>query len=413
MIQFEQFFLENGLQVVVHEDHTTQMAVLNLMYNVGSKDENEKKTGFAHLFEHLMFGGSQNIESFDEPIQLVGGENNAYTSPDVTNYYINVPAVNIETAFWLESDRMLGLSFEEKTLEVQRKVVIEEFKQNYLDQPYGDVWLKLRPLVYKKHPYSWATIGKNIEHIENAEMQDVKDFFYKFYIPNNAVLVVGGNVTVEQVKELAEKWFGPIPKGTEYKRNLPKEPIQTEARTLEIEADVPLNALYKAYQMCDRMHEDYYSIDLLSDILGRGESSRLYQALVKNEQIFSSISASLIGSFETGLFLITGFLAKGVTFEEGEIALEKNLQQIKTEFVQEEELFKVKNQAESSIIFSQIELLERCSSLAYGALLGNLNLVNEESGQLQKVQKEDILKAAETVLRKENCSTLYYKSKKQ
>ncbi len=358
-----------------------------------------------------MFGGSKNIENFDEPLQLVGGENNAYTSPDVTNYYITVPTVNLETAFWLESDRMLSLSFEDNVLEVQRKVVIEEFKQRYLNQPYGDVWLKLRPLAYEKHPYRWATIGKDIEHIEEATMQDVKAFFNKFYLPNNAVLVVGGNVTVEQVKELAEKWFGPIPKGEPYIRKLQQETQQTSPKFLEVEADVPLNALYKAYHMGARMDDDFYAIDLLSDVLGRGESSRLYQALVKNKQIFTSINASLTGSFESGLFLITGFLAKGVSYEDAEKELDKLIQQIQTELVEEEELFKVKNQAESSILFSQIELLERCSSLAYGALLGNLNLVNEESSWIQKVEREDILKAAQKVLRKDNCSTLHYKSK--
>src|SRR6218665_2626807 len=230
MIKYEHFTLQNGLEVYVHEDHTTPMAAVNILYNVGSRDEDEKKTGFAHLFEHLMFGGSKNIPNYDEPLQKVGGENNAFTSPDITNYYITLPSKNIETAFWLESDRMLSLSFDPKVLEVQRKVVIEEFKQRYLNQPYGDVWLKLRPLVYKNHSYRWATIGKEISHISDAKIEDVKAFFKKHYNPQNAIMVVGGDVTVEQVKHLSEKWFGPIPAGEKYHRNLPQEPEQHDER---------------------------------------------------------------------------------------------------------------------------------------------------------------------------------------
>ncbi len=246
MIQYDQFTLDNGLKVLVHEDFSTPMAAVNILYNVGSRDEDEQRTGFAHLFEHLMFGGSQHIPSYDEPVQMVGGENNAFTSADITNYYLTLPADNVETAFWLESDRMLSLSFDPQVLEVQRKVVIEEFKQRYLNQPYGDIWLKLRPMVYTTHPYRWATIGKDIEHIERATLDDVKDCFFKYYRPNNAVLVVAGAVNLERAKELAEKWFGPIPGGEQYFRNVPQEPRQMQARKLEVSAQVPLNCLVKA-----------------------------------------------------------------------------------------------------------------------------------------------------------------------
>src|SRR5688572_28870 len=271
MISFKEFELDNGLRVIVHEDPTVQIAVLNILYDVGSRDEHPDKTGFAHLFEHLMFGGSVNIPNYDEPLQKVGGENNAFTNTDITNYYLTVPADNIETGFWLESDRMLSLSFDPEVLEVQRKVVIEEFKQRYLNQPYGDVWLRLRPLSYLKHPYQWATIGKEISHIENATMNDVREFFFHHYVPDNAILVVAGNVKKDQVKKLAEKWFGPIPAGKKRREALPAEPKQTLRRFLEIEASVPASAFYKAYHMPGRFHDDYYAIDLLSDILSRGQ----------------------------------------------------------------------------------------------------------------------------------------------
>jgi predicted Zn-dependent peptidase len=277
MIQFEKFTLDNNLRVIVHQDKSTPLACLNILYDVGARDEDENKTGFAHLFEHLMFGGSINIPSFDEPLQMVGGENNAFTTNDLTNYYCTVPAENIETMFWLESDRMLSLAFTDKSLEVQRSVVIEEFKQRYLNQPYGDVWLILRPLVYEKHPYKWATIGKEISHIENATMDDVKAFFKKHYNPSNSIMVVAGNVDVDQVKQLAKKWFGPIPAARKPVRNLPVEPKQTKPRRLTVERDVPASAIYKVYHMCARADEEYHTVDIISDILSRGNSSRLYK----------------------------------------------------------------------------------------------------------------------------------------
>ena len=318
MINFTEFTLANGLRVMVHEDHTVQIAVMNILYDVGSRDEHPNKTGFAHLFEHLMFGGSKNISSFDEPLQLVGGENNAFTNTDITNYYLTVPASNIETGFWLESDRMMSLSFDPKVLEVQRKVVIEEFKQRYLNQPYGDVWLKLRPLTYTQHPYAWATIGKEISHIENATLNDVKDFFFRYYVPSNAILVVAGNVTVDQVMKLSEKWFGPIPSPALSKRNLPIEPKQTSKRFLEVEADVPASAFYKAWHMPGRFHNDYYAADLLSDILSRGQSSILYQKLVKEKEIYTSISSFVMGNIDPGILVMSGRIKEGIRLEDGE-----------------------------------------------------------------------------------------------
>ncbi|WP_439880579.1 M16 family metallopeptidase [Pontibacter sp. MBLB2868] len=413
MIHFKEFTLNNGLRVIVHEDHTSPMAVLNVLYDVGSRDEDEAHTGFAHLFEHLMFSGSINIHSYDEPLQRVGGENNAFTSPDITNYYLSVPAQNIETGFWLESDRMMELLFNENGLEVQRKVVVEEFKQNYLNQPYGDVWLKLRPLAYKEHPYKWATIGKEISHIEDATMDEVKAFFRKHYSPTNAILVVAGNVTFEQAKELTEKWFGPIPAGEKYERKTPTEPRQTEPRVLETSADVPLSAIYKAYHMPARTEADYYAVDLISDILGRGKSSRLYNKLVKEQKLFNSVSASVSGSIEPGLLIIQGKLNEGVDLQEANAAIEAINQELMDELVDEHELNKVKNQAETSLVFSEIELLNRAMNLAYGKLLGDANFVNTEGEKIQAVTPDDILRCAKKVLDPNNCSTLLYKAEKK
>jgi zinc protease len=410
MIHYEHFTLDNGLEVYVHEDHTTAMAAVNILYNVGSRDEDESRTGFAHLFEHLMFGGSKNIPAYDEPLQKVGGENNAFTSPDITNYYITLPAVNLETAFWLESDRMMSLSFDPKVLEIQQKVVIEEFNQRYLNQPYGDVWLKLRPLAYQVHPYRWATIGKEISHIENATLEDVRHFFYKYYLPNNAILVVAGDVTVPQVKALTEKWFGPIAAGEKYVRNLPQEPLQTAARFMETEAKVPLNALYKAYHVPGRFAEDYYTVDLMSDVLGRGKSARMYQKLLKERKLFTNINAYNTSSVDPGLFVVQGNLNAGVTFEEADAAVEEVLQELVEIMLPEMELLKVKNQAESTLAFSEIELLNRAMNLAYAASAGNPDLVNKEAEKIQAVTVEDIQNMAKRVLRKENSSTLYYRA---
>jgi predicted Zn-dependent peptidase len=408
MIHFDSFTLVNGLTVFVHEDPDSPMAVLNLLYNVGSRDEDENKTGFAHLFEHLMFGGSSNIPSYDEPLQRVGGENNAFTSPDITNYYLSLPAQSIETAFWLESDRMLSLSFDPKVLEVQRKVVIEEFKQRYLNQPYGDVWLKLSPLAYQHHPYRWNTIGKEISHIENATMQDVKDFFHKFYVPNNALMVVAGNVKVEQVRKLSEKWFGPIPPGKAYIRKLPAEPKQTVQRRLETRAKVPMDALYMSFHMGGRTDAQYFPADLMSDMLGRGTSSRFYLELVKEKKLFNSISSYVSGSIDPGLLIINGRLNEGVKPEQAEQEIWNIVDKFVSEGPLDKEVEKVKNQAESSLAFSEVELLNRAMNLAYGANLGDPNYINKEFELITSVQSHQIKQAAEDILRPENSSVLYY-----
>jgi predicted Zn-dependent peptidase len=412
MIQFEKFKLKNNLNVIVHQDKSTPMACLNIIYDVGARDEDENKTGFAHLFEHLMFGGSINIPNYDEPLQLVGGENNAFTTNDITNYYCTVPSENLETAFWLESDRLLSLAFDKKSLEVQRSVVIEEFKQRYLNQPYGDVWLLLRPLIYNVHPYRWATIGKEIKHIEDATMEDVKAFFKEHYNPSNAVLVVAGDVEVEQVKALAEKWFEPIDAGMKPKRNLPAEPPQTEYRSLTVERDVPISSIYRAYRMCARTDEEYHTVDLLSDILSRGNSSRLYKNLIKDKQLFSDINAYVMGDFDKGLFVISGKINDGVTIEQAEAGIDAEIAKMQNELVAGDELQKCKNKIESTVTYSEADVLNKATNLAISELLGDANLINLEIENYQKVTAEGIKEQANKILQKTNCSTLFYLKKK-
>jgi len=412
MVEFKEHQLKNGLRLIFNEDKTTPIVAFNLLYDVGSKDEDENKTGFAHLFEHLMFGGSINIPSFDGPLQTVGGENNAFTSTDMTNYYITLPKNNIETAFWLESDRMLSLAFSEKSLEVQRQVVIEEFAQRYLNQPYGDVYLLLRPLAYKKHPYRWATIGKEIKHIETATMEDVKAFFKRHYYPGNAILSISGNLTFEAVKELTEKWFGDIPSRKKELRKLPVEPLQKEERTLEVERDVPLNALYYAYHMPSKNDADYYAVDLLSDVLSRGDSSRFYERLLKKTDLFTEIDAFVTGDTETGLFIIAAKLSAGVTYEQAEAAIDEQLLEIIEKGVGDEELQKVKNKAESTFEFGKTSALNKAMGLAICALVKEPELFNYEFTLYDKVSAEDIQRVAKHVLRRENRSKLIYKAKK-
>ena len=410
MIKFEKFTLENGLRVIVHEDKSTPMAVVNVLYDVGAKDENPEKTGFAHLFEHLMFGGSINIPVYDEPLQVAGGENNAYTTNDLTNYYCQLPAENIETAFWLESDRMLSLAFSKKSLEVQRKVVCEEFKEHYISKPYGDVWHKLRTMVYTTHPYRWMTIGASLKHVEDATLADVKAFFKKHYNPANAILTVAGNVEFADVKALAEKWFGPIPAGEKYDRNLPVEPKQTAARTLEVKADVPLDALYKCWHIYPRTDDRYYTADLITDILSGGGSSRLYQSLVKEQQLFSNIDCYHMGSTDAGLLVIEGKLVKGTDIKKAEAAINEELKKLQTTGITVSELEKVKNKTESALAFEDMSVMNRASSIAMYELLGDADLMNSELAKYQAVTAEDILAETRIIFDENNCSTMYYMS---
>jgi predicted Zn-dependent peptidase len=408
MIHFERFILSNGLKVLVHEDKSTPMAVVNVLYDVGARDENPQKTGFAHLFEHLMFGGSIHIPVYDEPLQVAGGENNAFTTNDLTNYYCQLPAENIETAFWLESDRMLSLAFGKKSLDTQRKVVCEEFKEHYINKPYGDVWNKMRELAYTTHPYRWMTIGKELSHIENATLEDVKAFFHKHYTPSNAILVVAGNVTVDQVKALTEKWFAPIPAGEKYERNLPAEPKQTAPRSMEVKADVPLDALYKCWHIYARTDMRYYTVDLISEVLGGGASSRLYQALVKEKKLFSNIECYHMGSTDTGLLTIEGKLVKGVNIKEAEAAVNEEIKKFTATGITVKELEKVKNKTESMMAFEDMSVMNRATSIAMYELLGDADLINKELQRYRDVTAEQLLQESKIIFDTNNCNTLYY-----
>lgn len=412
MINYTFFQLPNGLRVIHHQDKSTQLCVLNVLYDVGSKYEDPAKTGFAHLFEHLMFGGSVNIPEYDTPLQFAGGESNAFTSNDITNYYLTLPAPNIETGFWLESDRMLGLAFSQQSLDIQRNVVIEEYKERYLNPPYGDVWLKILPLAYKQHPYRWPTIGKDVSHIENAVLDDVKSFFRNFYCPNNAILVVAGNINLERTKELTEKWFAPIPSQPTQKPEYPQEPMQEEPRLEKHEANVPLDLLVKTYHTCSRKDNDYYTTDLISDLLGSGKSARLYDELVKNKRLFSELDCYLTGDIDPGLFVIEGKLSQGVSIETGEKAVEEMLALFCTNGVSDQELTKVKNKTETNIRFNDIGILNKAMKLAYSCLLGDIDLVNKEAEKYLEVKKEDITRVASEIFQVNNSSTLYYLAKK-
>ncbi|MCF8408227.1 MAG: insulinase family protein [Crocinitomicaceae bacterium] len=412
MIDFERFELDNGLKVIFHKDVTTPMAVVNTLYDVGARDESEEKTGFAHLFEHLMFGGSINIPDFDAPLQRAGGESNAFTSNDITNYYDVLPAQNLDTALWLESDRMLSLAFTDKSLEVQRQVVIEEFKQRYLNQPYGDVWLELRPLAYTKHPYKWATIGKDIKHIQDAKMEDVKAFFQKYYHPGNAILCVAGNFELSFIKERIEHWFGSIPGKLKPARILPSEPVQNEFRELVLERNVPANAFYYAFKMASRKTMEYYVADMISDALGREKSSRLYIRLKKELNLVSEIGAYITGSLDDGLLMISGKLNDGVSFEQ----VDSEIWKIIDEFVSDEmslvELERLNIKIRTAREFQDQGLLNRAMNLCYFELLGDASGINEDSLVYQSITPKHMSVLGKSILKKKNCSVLRIKSTK-
>ncbi|MDX1940808.1 MAG: pitrilysin family protein [Saprospiraceae bacterium] len=412
MIQYNRFELSNGLKVLVHEDDSTPMAAINVLYNVGSRDENPEKTGFAHLFEHLMFGGSAHIPDFDDPIQLAGGENNAFTSSDMTNFYDVLPAQNLEIAFWLESDRMLSLNFDSKVLETQQKVVVEEFKETCLNQPYGDAWHHLSAMAYHVHPYRWPTIGLIPKHIEDATLEDVKDFYFKYYRPNNAILVVSGNVKTQEIKALAEKWFGDIPSGAIPKRQLPCEPAQQAFQSKVQEANVPLEAFFLAFRMGGRVGQDYYIADLLSDVLSNGQSSRLFRRLLKEKQLFSSIDCYVSGSIDPGLFIIEGKPNEGISLESAKNAVWEELEQLKNEPIPDMELQKLQNKVESTLLFSEINVLNKAINLAFYEWLGDAAIINEEASYYQRVSTADLQNMAQQLFRLENCSELIYLPKK-
>lgn len=413
MINFKRFTLENGLKVLVHEDNSTPLVAMNILYDVGSKDEDPEMTGLAHLFEHLMFGGSINIPEYDRPLQMVGGENNAFTNNDFTNYYLTVPSENIETGFWLESDRMLGLDFSQKNLDTQKSVVIEEFNQRYLNQPYGDAILKLRPLAYKLHPYRWPAIGRDINHVAGVDLENIKEFFYSHYAPNNAILTITGKITFNSAVTLSKRWFEPIPGRKISPRNLPAEPFQNEERSVTVESDVPSDALYKVWHIGPRNSPDFHTLDLITDLLAGGESGRLNTKLVRDKKLFSEINAYITSDIDPGLVILQGKLMKGVDIRKADESVNEVIKGLSEINYIEEEMEKVRNKFESSTVFSNTSILNKAVSLAHYELIGNPDLINLEVEEYRKVTREMVAEAAERYFRSSNCSTLYYKSSRK
>jgi len=408
MINYKRFSLENGLRVLIHEDKSTPLIAMNILYDVGSRDEDPEMTGLAHLFEHLMFGGSLNIPDYDTPLQLVGGENNAFTNNDITNYYLTIPSENIETGFWLESDRMAELDFSQKNLETQRNVVIEEFNQRYLNQPYGDAILKLRPLAYKIHPYRWPTIGMDMAHIKNTDLEQVKKFFFSHYAPNNAILALTGNIGYDLAFKLSRKWFGPIEKRTIQPRNLPAEPEQKEARILTIERDVPSTSIYKVWHIGPRNSKDFYTLDIITDLLAGGESGRLYTKLVRGKKLFSEINAYLTADIDPGLIIVQGKLMKGVDIQEADKSINEVINGLLRENEIKDEMEKVKNKFESSTVFSNTSILNKAANLSFFELLGDPGLINNEVNANRNVSHRMVIESLERYFNPTNCSTINY-----
>jgi zinc protease len=412
MIKYNRFTLDNGLRVLVHEDKSSPLVAMNLLYDVGSRDEDPEMTGIAHLFEHLMFGGSKNIPDYDKPLQMVGGENNAFTNNDITNYYLTIPSANIETGFWLESDRMLELDFSQKNLDTQKNVVIEEFNQRYLNQPYGDALLKIRPLAYKVHPYRWPTIGMDISHIEKATIGEIKKFFYSHYAPNNAILSLTGNITAENAYKLALKWFGPIEKRKVQERKLPAELPQNEKRHIVIEKDVPSDAIYKVWHIGSRNSKDFYTLDLITDLLAGGDSGRLHTKLVRERKLFSEINAYITSDIDPGLIFVQGKLMKNIDLQTADEAVNEVIEDLKNDSVGSDEIEKVKNKFEASTVFGNTSILNKAINLSFYELLGDAGFINREVEEYRKVTNEQVSETSKKYFTSENSSTLYYKSAK-
>ncbi|MDR1755515.1 MAG: insulinase family protein [Culturomica sp.] len=412
MIVFSKHTLDNGLTLLCNTDTGTPFVTVNTLYKVGSRDEDPEKTGFAHLFEHLMFGGSENAPDFDREVQAAGGENNAYTTNDYTNYYITVPAGNIETALWLEADRMAALTLSRKSLDIQKNVVMEEYKQRYLNAPYGDVWLALRPLAYRVHPYRWPTIGISLEHIEKATPEDVRSFFHRFYRPDNAVISISGNIGEKEALEKVKKWFGEIPPGGYRKAPLPVEPEQRDPRRLVLEEKpVPADMLFKTYHMGSRLSDRFYCCDVISDLLSNGQSSRLYLRLVKEKGIFSELNAYVTGDSDPGLFVCSGALSEGVGMETAEKALLEELDRFASEPVGERELRKVVNKINARLKYSEINYQNKANTMALFEFLGASELINGEGEKYGEITAGQLQTAARELFRPENSSTLLYLKK--
>lgn len=413
MINYTEHTLANGLTVLANRDADTRMAAVNILYKVGSRNENPSRTGFAHLFEHLMFRGTKRVPDFDIPVQEACGENNAFTGNDYTDFYITVPVENIETPLWLEADRMTGLDISKSALAAEKKVVIEEFNQRYLNQPYGDLWMLLRGMAYKAHPYRWATIGLTPDHIAGASLEDVRAFYHRWYNPSNAILSIAGDIPEERAIELAEKWFGGIEGPVFAPERLPAEPVQTEARRLEVTRPVPATSVTVAFKMGARLDRNFYDCDLISDLLAGGTSARLNQSLVKEQKLFAAVNAYISGDFDPGLFIVTGNLLPGVTAEQGEAAIWAELDKLKTTPAANYELEKVKNKFEAGIIFGELNVMNKAMNLGFYKMLGDMSLLNGEVAIFRSITADEVMAAAKTTFRPETSSTLIYHPEKR
>ncbi|MFI3315614.1 MAG: pitrilysin family protein [Rikenellaceae bacterium] len=411
MIDYEKRVLKNGLTVLLHYDNSTPLVAVNTIYKVGAKDENPNKTGFAHLFEHLMFGGTKEIKDYDIPIQMCSGENNAFTNNDYTNYYIVMPKDNLEVALYLEADRMVNLDINSRSLSVQQKVVEEEYKERYVNRPYGDIWSIIRPMVYKKHPYRWSTIGADIAHVRDASLEDVKSFYDRYYTPQNAILAIAGDIDMNSTWEMVERVYGNISKGEIIEKERHLEPIQTKQQIVEVERDVPSSIVYIIFHMGNRTSREFAICDVISDILSGGSSSRMYQSLIKQQRLFSAINAYISGDVEEGMFVVTGTLLPETTIEMGENALWQELEKIKTEAVGDYELEKVKNKFEVNTIFGELNVMNKAMNLCYYEMLGDISLINKEIATFHSIKKEELSQTATKLFTKENSSILRYKSK--
>ena len=411
MISYEKMVLQNGLTVLMHEDKNTPIASISVLYKVGSRDEHPEKTGFAHLFEHLMFGGSINIPDYDGVMQRAGGENNAYTNHDYTHFFTTLPAVNIETALWLESDRMLELMLQKEVLDVQKKVVVEEFYETCLNLPYGDVWHELSALNYEKHPYKWPTIGVHPSHIEKANLTDVKKFYNKYYHPGNAILVIAGPISIKRMKELAMKWFSDIPSGKTIKNNYSSEPPKKEARHKQSEAEVPVDAIYMTFPCPARADKAFYAVDLLSDIFSNGPSSRLIHRLTRENKYFNHIDCYVTGDFDPGLIVFEGRPTEKISLKDAEEIISKEINDLKNQLIESAELQKWKNKAESTLVLSEMGIQSKSMNLGFFEALGNADLMNAESDIYQSLTAEEIQQAAKVWLKDDQKSVLTYKGK--
>ena len=406
MIEFSEHKLHNGLTVLANRDSSSKLAAVNLLYRVGSRNENPSRTGFAHLFEHLMFRGTARIPDFDMPVQVACGENNAFTNNDYTDYYMTLPKDNIETAFWLESDRMTGLDITPEKLAAEKSVVIEEYNQRYLNQPYGEQWLLLREMVYKVHPYRWPTIGLTPDHIRQATLNDVTSFYERYYKPSNAILAVSGDIDPEQVFALAEKWFGPLAKQSAPHDDIPAEPLQTHARRSEVTKNVPATQITVAFRMGGRLDPDYYCCDLITDLLAGGTSSRLYRNLVKDQKIFATINAYISGDVDPGMVIVTGQLLSGVSVEKGEAAIHSQLDKLCSEPVGDYELEKVRNKFEANMLYGELNVMNKALNLSYYSMLGKLSLLNSELDIYRAIDSAQIISTAQNIFADHNSSTL-------